>query len=307
MLKMYLPSVADAGQHEFWDETWAAEGRLFVDNDRVCENQPMFPLLRDTLRPARLFLEGGCGRAQWVKYFHDRGQSAVGIDFAPRTVASVKSVAPELDVREGDVTALPLPSGSVHAYYSGGVVEHFETGPEPALHEARRVLASDGYFLCSVPDHSWLRQVLYRGVETRLPGSDLVVRQVHDTEVTSAPTGTHFFQYAFSQDDFGARLAEAGFRVERTFGYSLLWGLYEIPGLQRAERGLRQAVRTLRSRGAATVVAAASTQGAAPVGRDGLWVQTMVKEDRNLPVFGSLVGAALEKAANMRMYVARPV
>ncbi len=306
MLKMFLPAVADGGDHEFWDETWASQGQLFVDNDRVCENQPMFPLLRDTLRPTRLFLEGGCGRAQWVKYFHDRGQRAVGIDFAPRTVAWVKSRAPELDVREGDVTALPLPTASVHAYYSGGVVEHFENGPEAALAEARRVLASDGFFLCSVPDHSWLRQLLYRGDETRLPGSSLVVRTVYDTEAGTAPSGTRFFQYAFTPDEFGARLESAGFRVERTFGYSLLWGLYEIPGLQRAEHALRQAVRTLRSRGAATAVTTSSGQGAAPVGRDGLWVQALVKEDRSLPVFGALVGAALERAANMRMYVARP-
>ncbi len=60
-----------------------------------------------------MFLEGGCGQAQWVRYWAARGQKVIGIDFAPRTVQRLRAQFPELDVRIGDVTKLDLPDQSV--------------------------------------------------------------------------------------------------------------------------------------------------------------------------------------------------
>src|SRR5215212_2088273 len=116
MWKMFLRAAASGNTPEYWDASWDEGGSLLPDtaNDRVCENQGViWRLLAGHLDRRRLFLEGGCGCANWVRYFSARGYRALGIDFASRTVDRVKPVAPSVDIRLGDVTALPLDSASV--------------------------------------------------------------------------------------------------------------------------------------------------------------------------------------------------
>ncbi len=313
MLKMYNGSSSDAGNSPaFWDHSWDEDQLVRVLFDpAVCENDPLFPLLQETVRRDRLFLEGGCGQAQWVNYFSVRGQPSVGIDFAEHTVESVKRVAPELDVRLGNILALPFADGQVHTYYSGGVVEHFEGGPEPALDEARRVLAADGYFLCSVPDHSPLRKLLHRGEAP--VDADHLVKRVARTESEAAPAGGTFFQYAFTEEEFRARLRTAGFTVERTLGYSVVWGLTELPRVpqlidllvklkQRGRAAPNRAVM-VHSEPQPTRPAAAPRSEPPPVG---LLRRAFVREDPATPLLGPLVRLMRESCANMRMYVARP-
>jgi SAM-dependent methyltransferase len=319
LLKMFDPATAAGGSSTFWDENWDAlgEGACFRNNDAVCENQQMFPLLHEKARPERLFLEGGCGPGQWVKYFHDRGYRALGIDFAPRTVERARRIAPELDIRLGSVLDLPLRDGEAHVYYSGGVVEHFEEGPERALAEARRVLAPDGWFLCSVPDASLLRRKLLhpasRAAAAVLEGGR-VVSHVEAPAVATPPPGRVFFQYCFPEADFRARLERAGFMVERTFAFSLFWGLLEIPAVDRAAGAGRTALQWIRERRSgpkreSEVAAERGSSAPTPVaarGARGLFKRAFVREDRTAPLVGPLVGAAVELAGNMRMYVARP-
>jgi len=157
---MYNRNAQSGSTKAFWDDLWD-QATSFVtgpENDRVCESQgSLWRLMHERMVPNRLFLEAGCGPANWARYFHERGYRTLAVDFAERTVERVRALAPQLDVRISDVTDLPLPDGSVHACYSGGVVEHFETGPEIALREARRVMAPGGWFFCSVPDSNAIR------------------------------------------------------------------------------------------------------------------------------------------------------
>ena len=319
MLKMFQGQHSSSSTSEFWDASWEANELAHVLADvRVVENDPVYTLLVDKLRPDRLFLEGGCGQSQWVKYFHDRHYRTVGIDFAARTIERVLRVAPELDVRVGNILALPFADGEVHSYYSGGVVEHFETGPEPALAEARRVIARDGWFLCSVPDASFLRRRLFSRARTERFDLDppLVVTEVDATRPEPPPAGVEFFQYAFTPAEFTQKLADAGFTVERTFGYSFLWGLMELPHFRAAYDGAIGLMRSLRDRvrpsptteaprataPSATIAAANGHNG----GVGGLLRRALVKEDRATPVLGPLIDFACEHTASMRMYVARP-
>jgi SAM-dependent methyltransferase len=324
MLKMYQEQIGSGSTPEYWDHSWGqAELAKLLADVRIVENDPVHALLMEKVRPDGLFLEGGCGQGQWVKYFHDRGYRAVGIDFAARTIERIHRVAPELDVRVGNIMALPFADGEVHSYYSGGVVEHIEGGPEAALREARRVLRPDGWFLCSVPDHSLLRRRLFRSERTDRPDLDpkLTVMRVDRTVATSAPAQLDFFQYAFSEAEFTRLLADAGFEVERTFGYSFVWGLMELPRFASLYRGafaLASGVRARLRRPAGDDGAAAATGSApsvapvappsAPSGHPfGDWLRrAMVKEDRATPVVGPLVGLLCEYGANMRMFVARP-
>jgi SAM-dependent methyltransferase len=315
MLKMYQGQSSSSSTPEFWDESWEQNELAQVLADvRVVENDPVYELLSHALRPDRLFLEGGCGQSQWVKYFSERGYRTIGIDFAQRTVEKVRAVAPELDVRVGNILELPFGDGEVHSYYSGGVVEHFESGPEPALREARRVLSPDGWFLCSVPDDSFLRRRLFDRdcTERRDLTPPLAVRRVGRTHEEPALDGYQFFQYAFTEDEFRRRLDEAGFAVERTFGYSLIWGLAELPRFRALYDGAFNLARTLGTRlrpaSAPSLVGDDDAAGTPRVaaGPGGFLHRVLVKEDRSAPVLGPLVGLLCEGFANMRMYVARP-
>lgn len=323
MLKMYQQQVSSGGTAAYWDENWsrAELAQLFADV-RICENDPVYELLKAKLRPDGLFLEGGCGQAQWVKYFADRGYRAVGIDFAEMTVERVRRVAPELDVRVGNIMALPFADGEVHSYYSGGVVEHIECGPEAALREARRVLRKDGWFLCSVPDDSFLRRRLFRGEQTDRFDLEpkLSVRRVARTEEEPSSSQLEFFQYAFTEPEFTRLLEDAGFTVEGTFGYSLVWGLMELPRFAAIYRGAFAMASGLRDRlrqrngghsndGVATAPSEVGPATVTPAGgsRPGDFLRrALVKEDRETPFLGPLIGLLCEYAANMRMFVARP-
>jgi SAM-dependent methyltransferase len=312
MLKMYQEAIAAGSTSEYWDDSWDHASPI-AEGARNCVNDPLFPLLDSTLQRDRLFLEGGCGTGHWVKQFHDRGYRAVGLDFASRTVDRLHATAPELDIRLGDIRELPFADGEVHTYFSNGVVEHFEDGPELALAEARRVMAPDGWFLCSVPDACFLRdRVLFSSEVTDLAlfKPRMQVRRVDATRTEQADS-LPFFQYAFTKAEFEEKLQRAGFRVERSFGYALLWGLLQIPGAQLAADGIQNAARRLRRapQAAAAPVAVAPQEPVGEIRRGRLrelFIRALVKEDRQLPILGPLVGFAAEHCSNMRMFVARP-
>ena len=317
MWKMFSPQAHEGSSPEFWERTWekseASEG---AQNDRICENQgSLWRLFQRVLVPDRLFLEGGCGTATWVRYYARRGYRAVGIDFAARTVERIKTLAPYADIRLGDITAFPLATGSVHTYFSGGVVEHFEEGPERALSEARRVLADDGWFLCSVPDASTLRKRVVWPLQGDGQGSwECLTRKVDATTRDSSPPGYSFYQYSFDRQEFSKRLEAAGFRIEEDFGYSLLWGLTEVPGLGSVIRRMsaRQggsASPNPHPPGAVNGAAAPTSNGSARAARDGLKgliEKIALKEDTSVPVFGGPLRFLIEHCSNMRLYVARP-
>jgi len=309
MLKMYGRGPDLAGAAAFWDLVWEpqVETARLQNVARLCERDPLWALLKERVRPRRLFLDGGCGLGQWVKYFHDRGLPALGIDFAPRTLARLGSAAPSLEVWRGDVRRLPIADGAVHVYLSSGVVEHFEEGPAEALAEARRVTAPDGWFVCSVPDESWLRRLLLlrRPASGLVPIADVGVRRVESPRPEAGPPGWRFFQYAFRRDEFRALLEGAGFVVTGTVPVSLAWGLLEIPGWRSLHERLRALARRARRRPAPR-----PAPDAAPVASAGaalsLAERLLLREDPTVPLLGPALRLVAERAATMRVYLARP-
>jgi SAM-dependent methyltransferase len=308
MFKMFQAQLNPGGDPEFWDTNWEAGETIdSVPGDAACENSAIHPLIMEKTRTDGLFLEGGCGPGHWVKYLHERGYRVVGVDFAPRAVSRLHRLLPDADVRVSTIQQLPFEDGEVQVYYSGGVVEHDEGGPEPALREAHRVIGQHGWFLCSVPDASPLRQFLYRRDSTQRPDMSppMVVRRVDRMSVELPPPGMHFFQYVFSKAEFSSLLENAGFEVVDTFGYSLTWGVMEIPGITRlAHRALRRSAmpRQVPESGngapASPPLRASRTKA--------LLKRALVREDRTLPVVGPVIQLATENLSNLRMYVARP-
>lgn len=288
MLKMYH-SRSHAGDADFWEDNWQED--LLDEALRFCEIDPIRPLFERYFPAGTRLLEGGCGRGQYVVYYSRAGVHVVGFDFAQQTLKRLSAYSPGLVLCGGDVAALPFGSGSFDAYFSGGVVEHFEAGPEPALLEAMRVLRPGGLLLASVPYLSPLRRA------SRLWRWDR--RYVDKTEVEDSLRGErHFWQYAFGTGEFARILAGAGFQLEETFPYSILFGLYELPLLAALVSSLRRT-----GSGPATGVDSRSTPGQR--GRPSLLSRLAVAEDRTVPILGPLVELAGRLSANMMMFVCR--
>lgn len=281
----------------YWEEF--GSGTTLADHLRFCEIDPLAPLIRRVLKPGAVMLEGGCGRGQYVAYYGAKGTTVIGLDFAREWLRAAHREIPSLKLCAGDVGALPFPDHTFDIYYSGGVVEHFERGAERALAEARRVLKPDGVLLLSVPYFSPLRHVLHvlgRDTWRRVPAP--AVDALGDERL-------RFYQYAYTVREFTGMLTAAGFTVDATQGYAVVWGLYDVELIQRvaewveARRGARRPAPAPVDRAA---VANAATNGHRP----SVLKRLVVSEDDSVPVAGWAVRAARRLCANMMMYVCTP-
>jgi SAM-dependent methyltransferase len=154
---------------------------------------PRRTLLLDTIRAAALakgapIVDVGCGTGGMVEALLALGYDARGIDpwAARRGLAADR-------FSTGQAESIPLADASVAAACSFDVLEHADD--VLALAELHRVLEPDGLLFISVPAHAWLWSV-----RDTLAG--------HRRRYTRAT--------------LRARVTEAGFKVERLFGYQCL-------------------------------------------------------------------------------------
>jgi SAM-dependent methyltransferase len=301
MLKMYHRAEANqqAGGNspEYWEAAWRDGG--YDEALRFCEIDPLGPIFEEYARPGTVMLEGGCGRGQYVEYQSRRGVTVVGLDFAREALLELHSRRGHLPLCAGDVASLPFQDGSFDVYYSGGVVEHFEAGAGPALREAWRVLRPNGVLLISVPYISPLRRtvsVVRRRQFRRISRSaiDAPGEQIDRT----------FFQYAYTRPEFRQMLTETGFEVLRTRGYSLLWGLSDVPLISGLLNRASQGTGSGRS-----VTISNDIAGEGPASRResarALLKRLLIGEDDTVPLLGGMVAALRWSCANMMMYVCK--
>lgn len=151
-------------------------------------------------------LEAGCGPGHLVAALVQRGYKACGIDNEPKVIEFARANFPDLDISEGDILSIDLPSGSMDCYFSVGVVEHFVDGPKDALREASRVLSPDGVLLISVPHLNPLRKSYLR----------LLASQGMQPQ-----DGYRFHQYYYGTEDFKSLLSQAGFTILDSQPYAM--------------------------------------------------------------------------------------
>ena len=176
---------------QFWDEEWLARSEdktrhALRSHASLASHGKLF---RQWLPKPGVILEAGCGTGLWVRRFLDRGYNCIGLDYAILTLQRSKRVVPDLPLLAGDVSSLPFDDGSLAAYVSFGVVEHFEAGPCLALREAVRVLRPGGVALISAPYENPYR----RNIATV-------------DEQTAQRQGLEFYQYYFAPSVFFLRV-----------------------------------------------------------------------------------------------------
>lgn len=211
---------------QMWDTHWSYtedKARLALDN--IKSKKPNF-IVRVTIRyltpESGLILEGGCGMGQHVANLTSWGYSSLGIDFAPQTVETCKRVAPWLDIRLGDVRALPLTDHSVAGYWSLGVIEHFYSGYDQISHEMRRVIKPGGYLFLTHPYMSPLRRLK-------------VLFRLYDQEILSDEEPEGFYQFALSHEETIINFAKLGFSLCKVSPIAGLKGFKdELPDLFRS-------------------------------------------------------------------------
>ena len=293
MLKMYLRGLPHGGTPGDWEENW---NDVRLDEAlRFCALDPLRPLLDHYARPGTTMLEGGCGQGQYVAFYAARGVRVVGLDFAGNLLTRLHARDQRLMLAAGDVAALPFRDQSFDVYYSGGVVEHFEAGAEASLLEARRVLRPKGVLLISVPYFSPLRRVL--SLTKKRDDWKRVSRPARDEP--QERTERQFFQYAYTQREFRALLAAAGLRVLTVQGYAIVWGLYDIPFVQRIADALATRLRSGNHASPKVERTHVDGNGQPPA----LLKRLVVAEDDRVPIAGLVVRALRWTCANMLMYV----
>jgi len=285
---MYHADADVGGSAIFWEHAWS-DGS-YDDALKFCEIDPLRPLLQRYAKLGCRMLEGGCGRGQYVVYYTARGCRVVGLDFARDALARLRARQPDLPLCVGDVSALPFRKDSFDVYYSGGVVEHFEEGPEVALQEARRVLRPNGVLLVSVPYLSPLRRVL-SGVYRKDRRFVETLRSDHH----NGPR--RFYQYAFTRQEFEGILRQNGFRIEFVQGYAILWGLSEFPGFSKLLRLATRSRRVVSLEGPASGDATPERKHSSALKR------LLVGEDKNVMLVGRAIPLLQWACANMMMYV----
>jgi SAM-dependent methyltransferase len=132
----------------------ALEDAFRGPSDLVAERQLVYvPYIEGSVDADHPLLDLGCGRGEWLTVLRDKGIPARGVDSNATFVD--QSAANGLAVHEGDLLEAlrAAPDASLGAITMFQVLEHlpFSLVVE-VLHEAVRVLCTDGVFIAEVPN-----------------------------------------------------------------------------------------------------------------------------------------------------------
>ncbi|MEJ2033799.1 MAG: class I SAM-dependent methyltransferase [Deltaproteobacteria bacterium] len=194
MKKIFTIRNLNQQQEHMWSASQVEDGVS------VCPLRHIEGLFLRHLPRGEKVLEAGCGLGAWVIYLGERGYDIEGIDHDARVIDRLKAGRPSLPVSQGDICHLPYADGSLGAYITLGVMEHFEEGCGAAMTEARRVLKPGGLLFFTVPHENIFRKILAHPLRRAY----LAWRRKQGDDI-------HFAEYRYTRYEVQALLREHGF------------------------------------------------------------------------------------------------
>ena len=211
-----------------------------------CPAEPVTPYIHRYIPKQGIVLEAGCGSGRFVYYLAQEGYPIVGMEIGTETVRTLNRMFPHLDIREGDVRALPFGDDSLDGVISLGVIEHVIEGIDGPIREMHRVLKPGCFGIVIVPSFNLIRRMKYRvgllHVEAALLGLkkvNFVRRLFGKPPAPRAPRGKSplkqykrwpllgdFFEYRFTKGEFERELVNGGFEIVESVPTSLMDGVY---------------------------------------------------------------------------------
>ena len=176
---------------------WDAIRSLYVSEHQV--ETAMTEMLGS--RPVGRLVDLGTGTGRMLELFGGNAARAVGVDRSPEMLrlarAKLAEAVPTAELRQGDLTALPLGDGIADTVILHQVL-HFVPQPGPALAEAGRLLAHGGRMLIADFAPHEREELRTRDAHQRLGFSDaqigawlkaaglnlVTVRELEGTELT---------------------------------------------------------------------------------------------------------------------------
>ena len=229
----------DKPECKMWDNMWTA--RTIEQELEACDIEtPPRELFLQYLTKKDKIVEAGCGFAKWVIYLHRRGHDIVGIDNNEFAISKLKEFDKSLQVESGDILNIQYPDNYFDAYISMGVIEHFEEGPQAALHEAYRLVKPGGLIFVSVPMVNSIRRIIRRPVRNTISsllrafkilitrGHSSKFRAFMDAIANILPEKVkndllgrkdryyHFLEYRYTRNELENFLKETGFEIIKT-------------------------------------------------------------------------------------------
>ncbi len=118
-------------------------------NDTIAMEEPVVRELLEDLPPGPI-LDAACGTGRHTAYLSEAGREVVGIDSSEAMLERAQAKLPDLDLRRGELTALPFADGTFASAVCALALSHLpEIGP--AISELGRVLQPAGRLVISNP------------------------------------------------------------------------------------------------------------------------------------------------------------
>jgi SAM-dependent methyltransferase len=136
----------DSSFRDFEHQGWSTEAIATAYHDRLSPltTQAIGALLDAAgVMPGAWVADVATGAGYAAAAALARGAEVVGIDFSSTQIALARQLYPDIEFRQGDAGALPLPDDSFDAVISNFGMPHFPD-PDAFLREAFRVLRSTG-------------------------------------------------------------------------------------------------------------------------------------------------------------------